>query len=252
MTKILQSVCLAAYRIVAATGFFDTRFGEKLFFAAYEAYKESIEARTADTLAQWVPAGTVVIDVGANIGFFTVRFARWVGQSGRVIAIEPEARNIRQLRRRIENDKIGAHVEVVEGVAAESSGTLHLVLNPHHPADHKIGASGMTVRSWTIDELWRDRQRPNVSLIKIDVQGAEIRVLRGARETILQCHPAIFVEVDDAALRAAGYSADQLFDEIESLGYSIYNTSGESAPIIRAEAATHRRTLGYADYLCRR
>ena len=251
MIKILQSVCLAAYRIVAATGFFDTRFGERLFFAAYEAYKEWIEARTADTLARWVPAGTVAIDVGANIGFFTVRFARWVGRSGRVIAVEPEARNIRQLRRRIGNDKLGAHVEVVEGVAAESPGTLRLKLNPHHPADHKIGASGVTVRAWTIDELWRERQCPKVSLIKIDVQGAEIRVLRGARGTIGQCHPALFVEVDDAALLAAGYSANQLFDVIEGLGYSIYNPSDPSVPLTRAEAAAYRRTLGYADYLCR-
>ena len=58
---------------------------------------------------------------------------------------------------------------------------------------------------------------PKVSLIKIDVQGAEIRVLRGARATIVRCHPALFVEVDDAALLAAGYSANQLFDEIEGI-----------------------------------
>jgi FkbM family methyltransferase len=251
MKKIFQSICLAGYRIVAGTGFFETTFGKKLFVLAYDAYKEHVEASTADSLQQWAAPGTTVIDVGANIGFFTVRFSRWVGQDGRVVAVEPEKENIRQLRRRIENAKLSGRVDVVEGVAAESPGTLQLVLNPHHPADHKIGASGVAVRAWTIDEISRGRQWPMVSLIKIDVQGAEVRVLRGANETIARCHPALFVEVHDDSLVAAGFSAEQLFDEIESLGYRIYAPERPFDPLTRAQAAACRQQLGYYDYLCR-
>jgi FkbM family methyltransferase len=251
MTELLQSICLIAYRIIAATGFFDTRIGEKMFFAAYDSYKEWLEAPAADALVKWVSTGTVVIDVGANVGFFTLRFASWVGQDGRVIAIEPEPKNIRQLRRRIESGQFSGRVDVIEGVAAERSRTLNLVLNPHHPGDHKIGTFGIAVPTWTIDEIMRKWQSPEVSLIKIDVQGAEVRVLRGARETILKWRPTLFVEVDDAALIQAGFSADQLFDEIEGLGYKIFNPSDPTVPLTKAKFGESRRALPYADYLCR-
>jgi FkbM family methyltransferase len=251
MTKFLQDICLLGYRILAGTGLFETYFGKWLFVVAYDSYKELVEAKTADTLHQWVDTGTTVIDVGANIGFFTVRFARWVGSEGRVIAIEPEAENIRRLRRRINRANIRGHIDVVEGVAAEMPGSLHLTLNPHHPADHRIGSTGVIVRSWTIDEIVGAHQWPKVSLIKIDVQGAEVRVLQGARETIARSHPALFVEVDDDCLVAAGFSAEQLFNEIEGLGYRIYDPEHPSGPLTRLQAEQRRQKLGYFDYLCR-
>jgi len=240
-----------AYRAVAAAGFFDTKLGERVFFAAYDAYKGRLEARAADRLAQWAPAGSTVIDVGANVGFFTMRFASWVGEHGHVIAFEPERKNIRRLRQRIKKANFAARVEIVEGVAAETSGTLRLALNPYHPGDHKIALTGIAVQAWTIDDLLRGQQCPRVSLIKIDVQGAEVRVLRGARDTITRCRPTLFVEVDDAALQAAGFSADEMFDELESLGYRIYDPSDPSMPLTRAEAAAQRRRLGYSDHLIR-
>jgi hypothetical protein len=141
-------------------------------------------------------------------------------------------------------------VEIFEGVAAETPGTLLLTLNPLHPADHRIGVTGIPVRSWTIDEILSDRGWPSVSLIKIDVQGSEVRVLRGAQETLRRYHPALFIEVDDDALLKAGFSADILFDEIEAHGYRIYDPARTEAPITRTEASIARKALGYSDYLC--
>jgi FkbM family methyltransferase len=251
MQKLIQTLCLAAYRGVAVTGLFETSFGKRLFLASYDIYKQRFEAGVAETLRPWVTPGSVVVDVGANNGFFTVRFARWVGTEGRVLAIEPEAENIRLLNRRIEKAGVAAAVEVIEGVAAEEPGMLRLALNPFHPADHRIGEEGIPVRAWTVDEIVSARGWPQVSLIKIDVQGAEIRVLRGSLDTIVRCHPVLFVEIDDRALGEAGFSADMLFDEIRGQGYRIYDPYKPSYPLTRSEAALQRRALGYADYLCR-
>ena len=249
MQKLIQALCLKAYRAVAASRLSRTSVGKRLFVSVYDFYKECFEAEDAEALRAWARPGTTVIDVGANMGFFTVRFARWVGPAGRVIAVEPETENLRLLRHRLERSGLGVNVDVIEGVAAEESGMLRLAINAFHPADHRIGEQGLAVRAWTIDELVAARGWPAISLIKIDVQGAEVRVLRGARATIARFHPRLFVEVDDRALEEAGFSADLLFDEIERHGYRPYDPAEPSVPLSRRKAGLRRRALGYADYL---
>jgi FkbM family methyltransferase len=249
MQKLIQTLCLKAYRAAATSRLSKTGIGKRLFVSVYDFYKEHFEAKAAEALRAWARPGTTVIDVGANMGFFTVRFARWVGPTGRVIAVEPEAENLRLLRHRLERSGLAANVEVIEGVAAEEPGMLRLAINPFHPADHRIGTEGRPVRAWAIDELVAARGWPAISLIKIDVQGAEVRVLRGAQATIARFHPRLFVEVDDRALEDAGFSANLLFDEIEKQGYRPYDLANPSAALTRSKAALRRRALGYADYL---
>lgn len=241
---------MGSYTKLADAGLFRTAFGMWLFTTLYGLYKKRFEATSIKSLQPWVGSETTVIDVGANIGFFTINFARWVGPRGHVFAIEPEAENLRLLRREVSKPGLESRVEIFEGVAAEESGTLRLTLNPHHPADHRIGETGIPVRAWTIDEIMELREWPTVSFIKIDVQGSEVRVLRGAHETIKRYHPAMFIEVDDAALEKSGFSAEILFSEIESFGYRIYDAGNPENPLTRSEASLLRETLGYADYLC--
>ena len=79
----------------------------------------------------------------------------------------------------------------------------------------------------TIDDLLAARGWPEVSLIKIDVQGAEGRVLAGAAETLRRFHPALFLEIDDHQLRRYGSSADALLRSIAALGYTIHSREGK-------------------------
>src|SRR5207247_124015 len=122
---------------------------------------------------------------------------------------EPE--NFARLNRMIAKHGLSSVVETIQAVAAEQEGELKLELNSMHPADHKIATTGIAVTAHTIDDLLAKRNCPAVSLIKIDVQGAEERVLRGATRTLEKSHPALFIEIDDRALAAMGSSADRLF-----------------------------------------
>jgi len=142
-------------------------------------------------------------------------------------------------------------VAVIEGVAAEASGTLRLTLSADHPADHRIGDRGILVKAHTVDDLVEAHGGLTVSLIKVDVQGAEVRVLRGALRTIRRFRPVLLIEIDDSALSAAGFSADVLLDELESEGYKFYEPHRPEQALTRAEAIERRRSLGYADFLCR-
>src|ERR1044071_788111 len=89
MYRALQTAMLGAYRVVFAKGLLRFGWGRRLFFAAYDLYKNLYEAGPIEGLRAYLPAGGLAIDVGANVGFFPERFASWAGPHGRVIAIEP-------------------------------------------------------------------------------------------------------------------------------------------------------------------
>jgi FkbM family methyltransferase len=246
-----QSLALAAYRVLARTPVLSSRPGRRAFIAAYFAYKRWFEAGDVAALRRFVRPGSAVVDVGANLGFFTTIFARWLTPPSRVVAIEPEPGNVELLRRRVERAGLLPSVLIVEGAAAEATGPLSLVINPLHPGDHRLGAEGLPIDGHALDDLLPRLGVRDVSLIKIDVQGAELRALRGARETLRRLKPAVFVEIDDGALQAAGASAAAVIAFLAALGYRmLVLRHGDWAPVASYEqAARLRRRRGYADYL---
>jgi FkbM family methyltransferase len=219
MQRTIQSFLMKIYTLAVRTGLLSTSWGRSLFYKAYNGYKLLVEAGDIQHLKNYVKPGEVVIDIGANVGFYTKRLARWVSGDGFVIAVEPETTNFHQLIRNLDNSGTAAVVRTYQGVAAEQSGTLKLAVSPLHPGDHKIAPDGVDVTAFTIDELVRKEAAPRVCLLKIDVQGAEERVLRGAQETIQRDHPAIYIEIDDEALRQMGSSAKQVVTWLMDLGY---------------------------------
>ncbi len=223
MNDLVQDLLIRVYDSLAKRGSFNTVFGRASYQVAYEIYKLTIEASGVGHLRQFATSGTTVIDVGANIGFFTVRFAEWVGANGRVLAIEPDAENLAWLRRRLQKRKLDGRVEVVAAAAAEVGGPIRLSVNRRHPGDHRIGDAGIAVEAATIDQLTEQAALPPVSMIKIDVQGAEMRVLAGARRTLARFRPTLVIEVDDAALRSQGSSARALIDALAAQGYEPYS-----------------------------
>lgn len=247
----IQNALLWLYARIGATRFLSTGAGRSLFERAYLAYK-SFEAGPVDRLAVFVRPGTLVVDVGANIGFFTRRFARWVSDGGRVLAIEPESGNFERLVELVKTKGLHDQVEALHMAAAECDGTLFLSVNPHHPGDHHLAASGVPVQAAALDTLLRERDWPPVSLIKIDVQGAEYRVLLGAAEVLARWHPTLFVELDEQRLNDYGSSALSVAAFLGTFGYRPFRLSGDGPapePDLALEAEKWRARGGYADML---
>ncbi len=243
----LQDLLLSLYRRTRQSRFLRSPLGRRLFENAYLAYKVLLEAGPIGQLQTFVAPGSCAIDVGANIGMFTMRFAHWVGEHGHVIAIEPEAQNFASLRRRIDASNHARRISAIQAVAAETAGVLYLDVNPDHPGDHKLGKAGVPTAAVMLDGILAEHGYPLVSLIKIDVQGAEMRVLAGATHVLARCRPALFLEVDDAALRRQGASAKELFGHLAGLGYRAYRLRrfGPAQTI----AATDIDTGNYQDVL---
>lgn len=249
MKKIFQIIILTSYQFVKGSGILSTSWGRYLSDQAYYFYKRFFE-HSIDHLRYFVHPGTTVLDVGANIGFFTVTFSKWVANGGYVIAIEPESCNVDALRRSIARNR-SENVEIIQAAAAEKDGDLFLSLNLSNPADHRLSEAGVPIKGVSIDSLMSERGWPLVSLIKIDIQGAEPRALAGAQETISRFHPAIFMEVDDDALAAGGFSANELIDSLRNIGYQMYTSKRGvlDGPLRNEDGKKIRKNLGYADFI---
>lgn len=139
--------------------------------------------------------GSTVFDLGAHQGLVALMFAREVGASGRVIAVEAEAHNVRAAKRnRALND--ASNLEIVHAAASERVGTVRFE-GSFNGYVAEIG--GVEVPAVTIDELASRFGVPDVALV--DVEGFELPVLRGATETIGRGQTAFIVEVHSSATR---------------------------------------------------
>jgi FkbM family methyltransferase len=199
---------------------------------AFGLVRGALEPSVQEALRRHVFAGAVVFDVGANVGFFSLLAARLAGPAGRVEAFEPHPAAAAGLRRNVAlNGADTVHVNEVAVGARSGSAELmsvrerswsHLADRGWHPETDDI----IDVLVVTIDDLVAGGMRaPDV--VKIDVEGSELDVLQGMRETIATCAPVIICELH--ATNAEFLAA------IGELGYEAFNLDGPE-PIAEAGA----------------
>ncbi|MCC7409197.1 MAG: FkbM family methyltransferase [Phycisphaeraceae bacterium] len=184
------------------------------------------EPATARRIAASLRPGDVMVDVGANAGFFSLLAARCVGGKGRVHAFEPSPTTRQWLGQNIAINR-AANVIIPHAQAlSDKAGTLEL---HQGPVDHSgvtslrpiQGASAVhQVPVARLDDLLAP-SRP-VRLIKIDVEGAELLALRGMTRTLTAHHPDLIIEVTDEFLRFMGGSAVELREMLAGMGYAGY------------------------------
>jgi FkbM family methyltransferase len=241
LLNFLRDSVVNLFGLVARAGLHRISPFDRLFLASYALYKEYIEGGPVDRLKDYVSHGSAVMDVGANVGFFCRRFANWVGDGGVVIALEPEDYNFNTLVRALRKDGVLHRVRTLKAVAAAASGTTFLEINPLHPADHKLSLNetGLPVDSVTLDELVADDNSLRPSLIKIDVQGAEMLVLKGAANILRRYGPALFVELQEEGLKRFGTSASEILGHLASQGYLAYWLERSGPPKRATDAEIH-------------
>jgi len=187
------------------------------------------EPRTTQIIQARVQPGDVVVDVGANIGYFSIVAARAAGPSGRVVAFEPVESVRRQLARNLQLNDL-EHVEIRSEALSDRTADATFYQGPDR--DTGLGSlrpleqgHQVTVHQVRFDDIWDPSRR--VSLVKIDVEGAELRVLQGMADCLTRDRPDIIVEVTDQFLRALGASASDLLGFLTACGYRMYQIPDE-------------------------
>ncbi|MBD2156181.1 FkbM family methyltransferase [Leptolyngbya sp. FACHB-16] len=195
------------------------RFDESLRRWELEAEDVAIQA-----IQQYLHPGQVFVDVGANFGLHTLHAAKQVGEQGFVFAFEPVPSNLKLLRRNIALNGIEHQVLIVpSAVSNQTEATLSF-----HVPDEEIPVTAslstaeqsrsIQVANVRLDDYWEMVNRP-IHLIKIDVEGAELEVLRGAENLLQRWRPHLLIEVHGFALPAFGSSVEELQDFLTKLGY---------------------------------
>lgn len=165
--------------------------------------------------------GAVALDVGASVGSYALLFGQWVRPHGRVYAFEPAPAVRDALERHIALNGLGDVVVPVAHAVSDRAGRAPFVTPGLHGISRLAGAAdaaSTVVDTITIDEFCaRARARPD--LIKIDVEGAELAALRGARETIRACRGALalFVELHPSLWVSAGVTREAIEAELAAL-----------------------------------
>jgi FkbM family methyltransferase len=249
---LLRNAAVKLFALVAKLGI-ESPLCDRVFLALYAMYKQYVEAGPIDRLREFVSSGSVVIDVGANVGFFSLRFANWVGDKGEVISIEPEDRNYKKLISMLKRERLLGRVRALKAVAAAAPGKMFLEINPLHPADHKLSrdGTGLAVDAVVLDDLVQTKVDQNLSLVKIDVQGAEMLVLQGASRILKISRPALFIELHEEGLKKFGTSVSEILSYLAGYGYEAYwlMRKGPHWKVSAAEINAKILRNGYVDVL---
>ena len=165
-------------------------------------------------LSRFLKRGMTFVDVGANEGLYAVFAARCVGSEGRVIAFEPSQREAERLKRNLElNQLANVTLEPVGVADSDGQAVLKICEYGHEGQNtlggfvYQVGQEGtQTIGLCRLDTYRRDRGLSRLDFIKIDMEGAEERVLQGAAQTLKTFRPLIQLEMNDQALQLQGSS----------------------------------------------
>jgi FkbM family methyltransferase len=180
-----------------------------------------LEAYELEVIGSILKPGMTVIDVGANIGFHTLHFARSVGPTGQVHAFEPEPANFEALTRNIAASGF-RHVTPHRAAVAAGSGAAAMHVSAVHRGDHSLlpiesGRATITVETTSLDAMFLAAGRP-VDFVKIDVQGAEVLVLDGMWG-LFEAWPqmVVAIEFSPELMARSGQPVEPFFDRLAGL-----------------------------------
>ncbi len=193
-----------------------------------------------ELVSRYIPAGTLVLDVGASVGLWTVPLGRNARSKGALVwCFEPNPENVRWLIVNIARNGLRDIVEVREIGLGARAGSAHLIFREHGGgngalSDHPQGDC-MPVSVARLDDLALPRR---VGFMKLDVEGYELEVLRGARHTVQRDRPVIFGEFNAEWLRIRGEDLASHLGFLAGLGYQVFAVQERRSALWRPRDTT--------------
>jgi FkbM family methyltransferase len=201
--------------------FINTMFFPLLIGGNYEPFETKI-------IKEEVKKGNTVLDVGANIGYYTLILAKQVGKEGKVFAFEPGPDNFALLKKNIHlNNYTNVILEQV-GVTNKTGGTC---FKSDRVYDSSVGRGLINIKTIQLDDYFKDYQG-NIDLIKMDIEGSEGNAIKGM-SNILQKNENIkmITEFWPSGLEAVGTSPEEYLKMLLEYGFKIYNINEEKEEI---------------------
>jgi len=208
------------------------------------------EPESIQAVADHLRPGATFIDVGAHIGYYSLKAAALVGPEGHVISIEPNPQTLSKLRGNVAAN--GARAVSVWPVAcAASESTLQLYAAPEsntgesslakeNASQEGAAAAAFSVPARPLDAIVKEANLDRVGVIKIDVEGAELEVLKGSARTLEEFHPVLIVEMVPTQLKAMGATVDDVTRFLASHGYrAVRRVDHTNTEFVPEQTAAH-------------
>jgi FkbM family methyltransferase len=171
-----------------------------------------------------VMEGSVVFDIGAHVGFYTLLSSLLVGPKGRVFAFEPVPKNISYLREHVRLNQ-ATNVTIIEAAVTDFDGLARFKENEDSTKGHLEPEGGLEVETVSLDRLISRGKTPFPQFMKIDVEGSEMLVLSGSRSIIAKAHPTIFLSTHSS------YLHQRCCQFLTSLGYALKAINGKAVSL---------------------
>lgn len=183
------------------------------------------EESSTQIIKQLVKKGNVVLDIGANIGYYSVLFSKLVGYTGKVFCFEPTEHYSNVLKMNLEANniqntdifKIGLSNknQELEIQIGNSSATLH-------PIENQVSTKKELIKLTTLDEFIKHHHLQKIDFVKIDIDGHEPLFFEGAQKTLDKYNPIVLLEVNHPNYIEAGFNAWDFYDFLKKNNYIIY------------------------------
>jgi len=207
--------------------------GRTIYLDPRDALKLSLRGTYEPLLTEYfrdhVRPGEVVVDIGANLGYFSLLFSQLVGDRGQVHCIEPDPDNFALLLKNLSANNC-RNATAIQAAAADRTGSIRLYLcndmGDHRTYDSGDGRRSIEVPATRVDDVLE--RHPTVDWIKLDAQGAEPAILEGMRELIARSQRVrLAMEFWPYGLEKFGVSGRHVLAMLEEMGFIIYRF-GES------------------------
>lgn len=176
----------------------------------------------ATVMREAIEPGATVVDIGANIGYFSLLAASLCGPEGRVLCVEPSQRNLSRLCEHLWMNRVGI-ATVLSTAAGRASGWADVAFPTYNNAGAATLRPVRTVQTQrtlvlALDDVF-EAHGLDPQFIKLDVEGYELEALRGMERTLRRCTPIVVCELTDGFLRELDQTANELLGYMEGLGY---------------------------------
>jgi len=185
-------------------------------------------------LKQMVSDGDICIDIGANVGAITMSLAKYCGSGGMVIAFEPGPPTFSKLKKNIAlNPQLEQITSCYQLGLSDQNGTLCWEEESHNPGNATLlSDQGTSVPVTTLDAFLETSQLSSIDFIKIDVEGMEYEVMKGAKKTLEQFHPSLFFETHRHFETVRDKPLLELIEKfLTECGYLLYTLDAGLKPI---------------------
>lgn len=214
-------------------------------------YGKGYEPEASYVVSKIIKTGDVVVDVGANFGWYTTLFAIIVGEEGAVYAFEPVPQTFERLLDNLALNGLEQRVVANRGAVGDVAGTVDLhVFNDLSFACASISTLDQTeyetfpASMITLEDYLSERNVKRVDFIKCDVEGAELKVLKGCTELLSSEEaPIILIELNDNTSAALGFSKEDLFHYLQEHGYDAFYEILSSHKLHRIKQVVQIRSL---------